>query len=529
MEYERASGVLLHPTSFPGPYGIGDLGAEAYRFVDFLAQTGQKLWQILPLAPTGYGDSPYAAFSAFAGNPLLISPDLLREQNLLTGEDLQDLPTFSASKIEFGPLIEWKMALLRHSFEHFKQAANDQFKAELAQFEQNNAEWLEDFALFMAVKQAHGGITWSDWETDIVLRRPAALSEWREKEADEIAFQKYNQFLFFRQWFNLKQYANERNIKVIGDVPIFVAYDSADVWAHPELFYLDQHGHSTLVAGVPPDYFSATGQYWGNPLYRWDVLAASGYEWWIKRFQQAFQVIDILRLDHFRGFEAFWEIPANPEQSAVNGQWVKGPGSAFFEAIQAAIGERPIIAEDLGVITPEVVAIRRAAGLPGMRVIQFAFGAFDTDATDPYLPHNFEQNIVVYTGTHDNDTTAGWFSAATQLERESVLNYLDLPPDSPISPAEIAWKMVRLAWGSVANLAIVPLQDLLGLGSEARMNTPGRADGNWGWRYQPDSLSDELRARLTNITLIFARYVRPREGASFVRTPRKIGQGGETK
>ncbi|MEO8289084.1 MAG: 4-alpha-glucanotransferase [Chloroflexota bacterium] len=510
----RAGGILLHPTSFPGPYGIGDLGGEAYRFVDFLQQTGQKLWQILPLSPTGYGDSPYAAFSAFAGNPLLISPDILGGMSLLEPHDLLDVPGFPPDRVDYGPVIEWKMGLLKRSYTLFKSSPVKQFHEELARFEKENASWLEDYALFMAVKAAHGGITWSDWEQGIALRLPDSIAAWSAKLEDEIRFQKYIQFLFSIQWMSLKKYANERNVHIVGDIPIFVAYDSADVWAHPELFHLDEKGRTTVVAGVPPDYFSATGQYWGNPLYRWDVLADTGYAWWLDRFRNAFRLYDYVRLDHFRGFAAYWEVPVNDEQTAANGHWVKGPGLKFFQAVLAALGDQPIIAEDLGVITPDVVEIREAMGFPGMRVLQFAFGAFETDATDPYLPHNYLQNTVVYTGTHDNDTTVAWFLTASAQEQANVKHYLDLdqygPNTDPVDMARlVAGKLVRLAYSSVADMAIVPLQDLLGAGNEGRMNWPGRAEGNWSWRFHPDSLSDPLRAALRDITILFARYIPP--------------------
>lgn len=513
MEFERASGILLHPTSFPGPYGIGDLGDEAYRFVDFLKKTGQKLWQILPLSPTGYGDSPYAAFSAFAGNPLLVSPDLLLKDGLLGRDDLQNLPALPAAHVEYGPVIEWKNGLLRRSYERFKESDNPEIRSELALFETENVGWLDDYALFMAAKAAHGGSTWSDWDEGLALRKPGSLVEWRSKLGDDMRFQKYMQFLFSRQWRALKEYANRLDVQVMGDIPIFVAYDSADVWAHPEIFYLDEKGRATVVAGVPPDYFSAKGQYWGNPLYRWDDLAEDGYSWWMERFRNAFRLYDIVRLDHFRGFAAYWEVPVNEEQTAANGHWVKGPGVRFFQAVREKLGDRPIIAEDLGVITPDVVEIREAMGFPGMRVLQFAFGAFETDATDPYLPHNFEHNTAVYTGTHDNDTTASWYRTASEQERANVLHYLDLDylrgSDEGTMGRLIAWKLVRLAFGSVADIAIVPLQDLLGSGHEARMNWPGRASGNWSWRYEPGALSEDVAGALRDITILFARYVPP--------------------
>ncbi len=513
MLFERASGILLHPTSFPGPYGIGDLGGEAYHFVDFLKRSGQKLWQILPLAPTGYGDSPYAAFSAFAGNPLLVSPDILLHEALLRPEDLQDMPDFPTGRVDYGPLIEWKMGLLRRSYNLFKEGsdANSTVRSELALFEAEHAGWLDDYALFMAVKAAHGGKSWNEWDEGIALRKPQSMAEWKSKVGDEVGFQKYIQFLFFRQWLSLKGFANEHNIKIVGDIPIFVAYDSADVWSHAELFYLDEKGQTIVVAGVPPDYFSSKGQYWGNPLYKWDVLASTGYQWWVERFRSVFKLYDIVRLDHFRGFAAYWEVPVNEEQTAADGRWVKGPGVPFFKAVRDQLGDQPIIAEDLGVITPDVVEIRETMGFPGMRVLQFAFGAFETDATDPYLPHNFDNNTAVYTGTHDNDTTASWYNSASERERTNAKHYLDIDTieDNDQTGKLISRKLVRLAFSSVANTAIVPLQDLLGVGSEARMNWPGRSGGNWQWRYNADALSDELCQELRDITILFARYVPP--------------------
>ncbi len=504
MRLERAGGILLHPTSFPGPYGIGDLGGEAYRFVDFLHETGQKLWQILPLTPTGYGDSPYAAFSAFAGNPLLISPDILVGQGLLDPADLDDRPVFSDASVEFGPVIEWKMKLLQRSFDLFQDRVGNDGQTLVADFETEHAAWLDDYALFMAAKAAHGGAVWHEWEEGLAHHQPEAVAEWRQRLAGPVAFQKYLQFLFFHQWAALRQYANQRGVQTMGDIPIFVAYDSADVWAHSDLFFLDETGHSTVVAGVPPDYFSATGQYWGNPLYQWERLAQTGYAWWVERFRTSFKLLDIARLDHFRGFEAYWEVPVNQEQTAVNGQWVKGPGAKLFQAVFQTLGDLPIIVEDLGIITPAVDALRQELGFPGMRVLQFAFG---NDATNLYLPHNYDPNTLVYSGTHDNTTTAGWFSTVEPELRAKVLRYLDLPLEADYDPAWIAWKLVRLAWGSVADLAIAPLQDLLGLGDEGRMNEPGRAAGNWGWRYHPDSLNQALRERLLDLTLLYARYV----------------------
>jgi 4-alpha-glucanotransferase len=526
MNSERASGILLHPTSLPGPYGIGDLGGEAYRFVDFLQQTGQKLWQILPVAPTGHGASPYAAFSAFAGNPLLLSPDLLLAEGLLAAEDLQDLPNFPIDAVDYDAVIAWKMALLRRSYALFKDGGSASASDEFAIFAADNADWFEDYALFMAVKAAHGGGSRHDWEKGIALRRPASLTRWRAQVADDVRFQKYIQYLFFTQWLALKRYANAHGVQIVGDIPIFVADDSADVWAHPDLFFLDKQRRPTVVAGVPPDYFSATGQYWGNALYRWDVMAGGGYAWWVERFRNAFRLYDMVRLDHFRGFAAYWEVPVNAEQTAANGRWVTGPGLPLFAAVREALGERPIIAEDLGLITPDVVALREALGLPGMRVLQFAFGA-EADATNAYLPHNVDRNAVIYTGTHDNDTTLGWYHAAPEQMRANVRHYLDIeargkPDEVDAMGRVVTRKLVRAAFGSVANIAIVPLQDLLELGTAARMNLPGRQDGNWQWRYRSGALTDELRAHLRAITILFGRHVPPKERA--VRPRRATGR-----
>jgi 4-alpha-glucanotransferase len=528
---ERASGILLHPTSFPGPYGIGDLGREAHRFVDFLQQTGQTLWQILPVAPTGHGASPYAAFSAFAGNPLLISPDLLLAEGLLGAEDLRDLPDFPIDAVDYQSVIAWKMALLRRSYARFKDGGSASARDGLALFEADNADWLEDYALFMAVKAAHGGSGWHDWEEGIALWRPRSLARWRAQAADDVRFQKYIQYLFFEQWLALKRYANTHGVQIVGDIPIFVAYDSADVWAHPDLFFLDETGRPTVVAGVPPDYFSATGQYWGNALYRWDVMAGDGYAWWVERFRNAFRLYDRVRLDHFRGFAAYWEVPVNAEQTAANGRWVTGPGLALFAAVRDALGERPIIAEDLGLITPDVVALREALGLPGMRVLQFAFGP-EADATNSYLPHNFERNAVVYTGTHDNDTTLGWYRSASLQMRANVRDYLGIEEHGGAEDVDamgrvVTRTLIRATFGSVANLAIVPLQDLLELGTAARMNLPGRPDGNWQWRYQAGALTDDLRARLRAITILFARHVPPK--ARPVRPRRATGRPARSR
>ena len=495
MRLPRSSGILLHPTSLPGRCGIGDLGEWAFRFVDFLAESGQRLWQVLPLGPTGYGDSPYQSFSAFAGNPLLISLEKLVEEGALAAQVLEAAPRFPSHRVDYGAVIPYKLRVLRESFAHFRRRASSEQQEAFAAFCAAEESWLEDFALFMALKAHHGGVPWDAWERDIAVRQPEAVARWRRALADEIAFQKYLQFQFFRQWAAVKRYANERGIRVIGDVPIFVAYDSADVWAHPELFHLDEAGQPTVVAGVPPDYFSPTGQLWGNPLYRWDVMAEDGYAWWIARLRATLRLVDIVRLDHFRGFVAYWEVPAGAK-TAERGRWVKGPGAAFFHAVREALGDVSIIAEDLGVITPEVEALREAFGFPGMKVLQFAFS---TGAQNPYLPHNYERNCVVYTGTHDNDTTVGWFRSLPEDERAFCLKYLGT------EGREIHWDLIRLAMMSVADTVVIPLQDVLGLGSEARMNYPGRLGGNWTWRYTEGALTEAACERLVELVETYGR------------------------
>jgi len=498
MPFPRSAGILLHPTSLPGRYGIGDLGVEAFRWVDFLKSADQKLWQILPLGPTGYGDSPYQCFSAFAGNPFLISPDKLIEDGLLTQADVAPLPTFSNDLVDFGPVIIYKLGLLDKAYANFKAGAGSaDLRSEFAAFQKAQSAWLDDFALFMALKEAHNGAVWSAWEPELVARKPEALEAARARLADTIESQRLRQFLFFRQWQAVKAYANAAGIQIIGDIPIFVAYDSADVWQRPDLFYLDEHGQPTVVAGVPPDYFSRTGQLWGNPLYRWDVLKQNNYAWWIDRIRGTLALVDIIRVDHFRGFDAYWEIPFGMPTAEV-GQWVKGPAADFFNALKAGLGDNlPIIAEDLGVVTPEMVALRDAFDLPGMKVLQFAFS---TDNKDPFLPHTFIANCVVYTGTHDNDTTRGWYEhSSTDGERDYARRYLGRDGQ------DIVWDMIRLAYASVANTAVVPLQDVFNLGTEARMNLPGRPSGNWGWRFKQGQLTAQLRDRLKELTWLYLR------------------------
>jgi len=506
----RTTGVLLHPTSLPGPYGIGDLGPECFRFLDFLAQARQGLWQILPLGPTGYGDSPYQCFSAFAGNPLLLSPDRLVDQGLLKKADLAGAPAFPAGTVDFGAVIDWKKPLLDRAFAAFEKKATSAQREALAEFTAREAGWLDDFALFMALKEAHGGGGWPGWDRALVERDEEALLQARQTHAERVRALSFFQYLFFEQWDRVRQAAHEKGIRIFGDIPIFVSHDSADVWAHPELFHLASDGSAARVAGVPPDYFSATGQLWGNPLYRWDVLARSGYSWWIDRFRATLRTVDLVRLDHFRGFEAYWEIPGG-EATAENGQWVKGPGADFFHALEKALGTLPVVAEDLGVITPEVAALRDQFGFPGMAILQFAWGS-DGQAND-FLPYNYLRNKVVYTGGHDNDTSVGWWTAGVgdstrseadvQKERDFCLRYL------ATDGREIHWDFIRAVLASVADTAVVPVQDILGLGGEARMNLPGRPGGNWQFRYEKGALDDAVANRLRTLTETYGRVPPP--------------------
>ncbi len=496
----RASGILLHPTSLPGPYGIGDLGPAADRFVDFLADAGQTYWQILPLGPTGFGDSPYQTFSAFAGNPMLISPDALQSEGLLPAGALDEAPVFPDERVDYGAVIPWKRQILERAYAHFLSSADDDLRREVREFAAENS-WIAPFALFMALKEAHEGRPWPKWEPSIASRTPAALERWQRRLAQRTQSHVYSQYLFFRQWKRVRQYAHARGVRIIGDAPIFVAHDSADCWVHRELFHLRRDGRPALVAGVPPDYFSATGQLWGNPLYRWEALESQGYRWWIERLRSALGTVDILRLDHFRGFAGYWAIPGNAP-TAQTGKWLPGPGVPFFTAVEKALGSLPIIAEDLGVITPDVVELRERFGFPGMRVLQFAFDDFEASADNPHLPHNLERNVVVYTGTHDNDTTAGWYAASPARTRRFARAYAR---STRRDPAAVTWDLVRLAMASVAHTAVVPLQDLLGLGSSARMNLPGQAGGNWQWRLHADALSTGVSQRLAELTRLYGR------------------------
>ncbi|MBL8050220.1 MAG: 4-alpha-glucanotransferase, partial [Anaerolineales bacterium] len=456
MTFKRSSGILLHPTSLPGPYGIGDLGPQAFRFVDWLASTGCNLWQILPLGPTGYGDSPYQCFSAFAGNPYLISPDDLFENGLLTQADLDALKeNANASKVDFGMVIPRKLNLLAQAFSRF-DSAPESLQKEFKTFCKQNADWLDDFALFMALKESNGGGAWNGWSDKLKRRDEAELKKAKKELSQNIQRYSFYQFLFFRQWNKLRAYANSKNIQIVGDVPIFVAYDSADVWSHPELFFLDENGNPTVVAGVPPDGFSATGQLWGNPLYAWDAHKKEKYAWWLSRLQATLNSVDILRFDHFRGFAGYYEIPAD-HKTAEHGRWVAGPSHHFFSAVEKFLNKGdglPIIAEDLGLITPDVIELLNAFNLPGMKVLQFAFSGPE----NPFLPHNYVPNCVAYTGTHDNDTAFGWFVTAEEHERNFAKRYLG------IDGHDFAWDLIRATWKSVAVFAIAPMQDVLGLG-----------------------------------------------------------------
>ena len=502
----RCSGVLLHPTSLPGKVGIGDLGREAYRFVDLLVGAKQGLWQVLPLGPTGYGDSPYASFSSHAGNPLLIDLEALVQAGDLMADELASAPVFPDERVDFGAVIPFKMGLLQVAARRFRASASADRRVAFEQFCVDKARWLDDYALFMALKGAHGGSMWNTWELDLVQRKPEALARWGEELVDPIYAFKYAQFQFYRQWAALRRYANERGIRIIGDVPIFVAPDSADAWASPDILYLDDRGQMTVVAGVPPDYFSPTGQRWGNPLYRWDVLAADGYRWWIERIQSVLELVDVLRIDHFRGFQDYWEIPAS-EPTAVRGRWLPGPADELFDALKGALGqELPIIAEDLGMITDEVHALRKRVRLPGMKVLHFAFGG---GPEHEYLPHNYGTDYVVYLGTHDNDTTLGWFGSRGPQERSFVQRYLgwDVAPGPGKPGMDIVEALIRLAFASVANMAVVTVQDLLHLGAEARMNTPGTSGNNWEWRYSAGALNDDVAQWLGTLTETYGRAI----------------------
>lgn len=492
MNLDRKGGILLHPTSFSGKYGIGTFGKEAFHFIDFLESSKIKLWQILPLGPTGYGDSPYQCFSAFALNPLLIDLETLQKEGLLELEDMAVLEDIPDDRVDYGRLFLYKYVVLRKAFERFNKTKS---KPDFTEFCDNNKSWLEDYALFMALKNHFNGKPWYEWEQPLKRRQTKQIKEFRDRLKKEIDFQKFMQFEAYSQWGSVKNYAHSKMIEIIGDIPIFISYDSADAWGNPGLFYFDDELKPTIVAGVPPDYFSAAGQLWGNPLYRWDVLKKQNYKWWIERIQGTIKQVDYVRLDHFRGFAGYWAVPYG-EETAVKGKWEKGPGKDLFDHLYQSLGKLPIIAEDLGLITNDVITLRESLGLPGMKILQFAF---DSGEANNYLPHYYTPNCLVYTGTHDNDTTYGWFKKANENDRRFALSYLKSTEEN------IVWDFIKAAWSSVAVFAITPLQDFLELDSEARMNIPGQASGNWQWRYKKGDLKRKLAEKIANLNLLYKR------------------------
>jgi len=496
-DHSRYSGILAHPSSFPSPYGIGDFGKGAYEFIDFLEAAGQHLWQILPLVPiTSYGNSPYQSFSVFAGEPLFISPELLEKQGLLTKEDLQEIPAFDPVKVDYDLVRKYKTTLYQTAYTAFQAKADEESLQTYQEFCKKHAFWLNDYCLFMAAREKFGEISWTKWPKD--LRNPTARSRaaWAEKLADGMDYQRFLQYLFYTQWRDLKQYANEKGIAIIGDMPIFVSPDSADVWANRKLFRVTKEGYPSVVAGVPPDYFSAVGQKWGNPLYDWDTHKKDGYRWWISRIRHQLEQVDYLRIDHFRGFESYWEVPADAK-TAINGVWKKGPGADLFLAIQKELGEvLPIFAEDLGLITPEVEKLRDRFGFPGMRILQFAF----EDQTSTFLPHNFNTcNCICYTGTHDNNTSLGWYFHASEEVRDYVRRYMNTDGSC------ISWDFIRTCLSTIAWYAIFPVQDLLNYGEDCRMNIPGVAEGNWSWRFREGDLHSGIALGLRQLTQLFGR------------------------
>ncbi|MEW6009548.1 MAG: 4-alpha-glucanotransferase [Candidatus Omnitrophota bacterium] len=500
---KRASGILLHITSLPSAYGIGDLGPGAYQFVDFLESTKQSVWQVLPLNPTDgiNGHSPYSSISAFGANTLLISPQVLIEEGLLTEEDTKPLPNFPKDRVDYEAAIAYKEEIFNKSYSYFKRKTDK--KSQYEEFCLKNSFWLDDFALYVSLKNYYKGIAWSDWPREVRDRDKIYLEQIRHELIERINKEKFLQFIFFKQWLTLKLYCQEKGIQIIGDVPIYVNYDSVDVWTHPELFKLDKEKKPQFVAGVPPDYFSKTGQRWGNPVYRWDILKRSGFVWWIKRLEHNLKLFDLVRIDHFRGFVAYWEIPASCE-TAVSGKWVKAPAKDFFKSLLKHFSRLPLIAEDLGIITMDVRQIMKEFGLGGMKVLMFAFG--EDKPLHPYLPHNYIENCFVYTGTHDNNTARGWFeNEARADEKKRFLNYIG----HEISAENINWEFIRLAFMSVANTAIVPMQDILGLSRETRMNTPSTVKGNWLWRLSDGNIPQDISAKLLGMTEVYARVKLP--------------------
>ncbi|MBN2795554.1 MAG: 4-alpha-glucanotransferase [Clostridia bacterium] len=491
--FRRSSGILMHITSLPNPTGIGSFGKEAYDFVDFLKAAGQSYWQLLPIGPTGYGDSPYQSLSTFAGNVLLIDLEALKEKRLLEEADFKGLSFGSnLEKVDFTRVNENKLVLLRKAYEKGKTA----YKREVDTFVEEHKEWLPDYALFMALKKAHDLKSWQEWPAKYRAREEVALEAARKKYEDEIRFWEFLQYIFFKQWHELKVYANKNNIEMIGDIPIYVAEDSSDVWSNPALFLLDRENKPVCVSGCPPDAFSATGQLWGNPIYNWDLMEEQSYVWWTKRIKASYELFDVVRIDHFRGFESYWSIPAG-SKTAEKGEWIKGPEMKLFNAIKEQLGDLKIIAEDLGFLTQEVIDFKNASGYPGMKVLEFAF---DSKEESDYLPHNYEQNCIVYTGTHDNDTVMGWFKNTNKADIEKAIEYLKLTKEEGY-----AWGFIRGAWSSVGVVAIAQMQDFLELDDTARMNIPSTIGNNWDWRMKPDQLTDTLTKRIYNMTKLYGR------------------------
>ena len=493
----RSSGILLHLTSLPSPYGIGDMGPSAYLFADFLAETGQSLWQMLPTNPPRPDHySPYLSPSAFAGNALLISPELLVNHGLLGQNDLDSTPQFNAERVDYPAVVTYKWQLLRRAYETFKTSGHS---PDYERFCSSAGYWLEDFALFRALESTFPGQVWNQWPRELRDRHDSEIEAAREAHREHIGLEKFVQYIFHTQWQEMRRYCNGKGVRIFGDVPIYVDFNSADVWTHPNLFQLNEEKSPEVVSGVPPDYFSETGQLWGHPIYRWDVLEQTGYAWWMERIGHNLELYDLVRIDHFRGFVGYWEVPAH-ETTAINGTWIDGPGSRFFKALTDRYPVLPIVAEDLGVITPDVVEVMEEFGLPGMKILLFAFG--DDLAGNPYIPHNLVRNCIAYTGTHDNNTARGWFEhELTEEERDRVLNYLG----HEVPSEHIHWALIRLVMMSVANTVIFPMQDVLGLGQEDRMNTPSVVNGNWQWRLLPEMLSDAVRKELAALTELYGR------------------------
>ncbi len=491
----RASGVLLPISSLPSEYGIGTFSKEAYRFVEKLQEAGQTYWQILPLGPTGYGDSPYQSFSTYAGNPYYIDLEALIGEGLLTREECEACDFGdNANYIDYEKIYFARFDILRKAYERSNIRENQDF----IQFKEENSFWLGDYALYMAVKNKFDGRAWTEWDMDIRMREPKAMRAYKEELADEITFYEFQQYIFKKQWMNLKNYANERGIKIIGDIPIYVAFDGADAWANPKLFQFDENCQPVAVAGCPPDAFSATGQLWGNPLYDWEYHKKTGYKWWVQRVSYCFQLYDVVRIDHFRGFDEYYSIPFG-EETAVNGKWMPGPGYDLFKKLNSKLGDMDIIAEDLGFLTDTVLELLEKCGYPGMKILQFAF---DSREDSDYLPHNYPKNCIVYTGTHDNDTVRGWYNVIPDADKEFAAEYMN---NHGANKEQIHWDFIRLAMASVADTCIIPLQDYLGLGSEARINIPSTLGCNWKWRMNKDDITDEIVGKIKQLTKLYAR------------------------